>query len=97
MDTPDPFDELQTAVVAHSVRMSDFMNWADELQIQFRSLSARVLALEKCCARPADESDIDARLARFKNMCSISSGCSDGENGTKCKESESCTLHPGRV
>lgn len=67
----EAFDDLQTAVVAHSERMGDFMAWADELQIQFRALSARVQALEQCVAKPADENDIEARLARFKRMSSI--------------------------
>ena len=67
----DAFDELQIAVVAHGERMADFLAWADELQIQYRALSARVQALEQCVAKPADENDIEARLARFKRMSSI--------------------------
>ena len=74
----EAFDDLQTAVVAHSERMGDFMAWADELQIQFRALSARVQALEQCVAKPADENDIEARLARFKRMSSINDVASGG-------------------
>jgi len=70
----EAFDDLQITVVAHSERMVDFMAWADELQIQFRSLSARVQALEQ--GVPAQVDDIEARLERLKRM---SSSISDAE------------------
>ena len=73
----EAFDDLQTAVVAHSERMGDFMAWADELQIQFRALSARVQALEQ--GVPAQVDDIEARLERLKRMSgSISDVEDDG-------------------
>ena len=68
MEQADPFLDLQTAVIANTERMGDFMAWADELQVHFRSLSARVQALEQ--GVPAQVDDIEARLERLKRMSS---------------------------
>jgi hypothetical protein len=75
MEQADPFLDLQTAVIANSERMGDFMAWADELQVHFRSLSARVQALEQ----GVQVDDIEARLERLKRMSgSISDAEADG-------------------
>ena len=71
----DAFDELQVAVVAYSERITNLLTWADELQVHFRSLSARVQALEQ--GVPAQVDDIEARLERLKRMSSSISDVED--------------------
>ena len=65
----DAFDELQTAVVALTERMTSYVSWAEQLHAEFRALQGRIQELEDTYGSKkvvADDDNIEERLAAIR-------------------------------
>ena len=69
----DAFEELQTAVVSLTERMGHYVSWAEQIQVDFRELQAKMKRLEELHGPvlfdelfTGDVDEIEQRLAAIR-------------------------------